>query len=1146
MRPTISPVWRAVALVGVLVLLVPVVWAALHAVFDGPEGTLDDLMILETVEAHLATDGTPETAQLHTRLDARGRGSVELVDATAVDGLRERGRLRSPTTRDGQVVWDLDLTRGTTTRRTVADYPTDALPVSARVRYELDGVHVSAAELRGASGQAAVRIQLRNATSRPTLVVVGSADNRRVETVDLALPLLAESRLQFDETWGELVTDAGRVGAEAGGATVSWSSALFEPFGATATELEVRGEVRGATLPRLEVDATPVTAASSDLLAAAEGLLRDRATVDAVGAYLAAMLSEALGSIVDGTAQLAGGLGQLEDEIAQAAGEFDALDPEAFAADAFAGLADGLDPAAFDGLFPPDAFDLEALVAGLGDELDPADLLAALDLEALLAEFDLAAVLADADLGALLALLLAEALPELPELDLDPELVEALLRDVFDELGEQITLDELLAAIDLAALLEDVDLDAALAALLEEIDLGAVLADVLADIDLEELLAAVDLEGLLAELLGALELGDLGERLRELVGDATIGDLLGDVDVAALVALLTAEVDLEIELAAVLAALLAELDIDLPTVGRAEIAAIGEALQRILNAVRALSDAVQDALDRLGEAPGELEDLPLEELAALADGLAGRLGEIAAVLGGLADRLLDPIDAALDDAAGRLDEARAALDALEAELGEEHAAGIARIRSALEGVAGAVAAAREGADVARGELAALTAELDGLATGSAELAAALREPELVERIRQALVDPATDALEKIAAGLAEIEAVLAALVGQVEDLAADLDDDIALEELLLDALAERSIDLEPLLVDGAQRLLDLLADVRLDELLDVTGLTELLDELDLDAALEDLLAGLELPDLAAWLRASGLDLATLLTELDLDLESLLADVDLTVLLDALDAADLDLAALLDDLDIDLAALLADVDLDALFDDVDLSAVLGPLLAELDFGELEDLLADLDLDLAELLEAAGLDPAALLADVELPDFSELLADVDFDALLADLGLDPAALLADLDLPGLEGLLDELDLDLEALLAEAGLEDLGDLDQIIAGLLEALAAFAEGTDELAGALARLTEEGLGRLVAQLDDDARDMQRELATLRALERRAADAQPTATPAGATASARYRLVLDPDEPVLPGAATLGLLLAATLTAEGLRRRWTA
>lgn len=233
-----------------------------------------------TVEAELAPDGDVVTARVrrHER-DGSGGGVTERVE-------------------------EIDEAR---------------IPIAVRVRYELDGEQVTARELRGASGEAAVRIQLRNPTAEPRTVT--RPDSEDEDEVDLSLPMVADGLLTFDDTWHELTTDAGRLAPGAGGASrLRWSSALFEPFTGATDEVEVRGRVEDAALPRLEIDASPVTAASNDLLRVLERRARDVGTSDAVAAFIADNLGEGLTGAAEGAGGLADGLEQARAGAGEVAG----------------------------------------------------------------------------------------------------------------------------------------------------------------------------------------------------------------------------------------------------------------------------------------------------------------------------------------------------------------------------------------------------------------------------------------------------------------------------------------------------------------------------------------------------------------------------------------------------------------------------------------------------------------------------------------------------------------------------------------------------------------------------------------------------------------------------------------------------------
>ena len=208
------------------------------------------------------------------------------------------------------------------------------IPIAVRVRYELDGEQVDARDLQGATGEAAIRIQLRNPTAEARTVTRANGDED-VE-LDLSLPIVADGLLTFDETWHDLATDAGRLAPASQGATrLSWSSALFEPFAEATAHIEVRGRVEQATLPRLEIDASPVTAASNDLLRVLEQRATVLSTSDAVAAFIADNLGEGLSGaaegadgLADGLAQaragageIAGGLSQMQEQLGGGLGE---------------------------------------------------------------------------------------------------------------------------------------------------------------------------------------------------------------------------------------------------------------------------------------------------------------------------------------------------------------------------------------------------------------------------------------------------------------------------------------------------------------------------------------------------------------------------------------------------------------------------------------------------------------------------------------------------------------------------------------------------------------------------------------------------------------------------------------------------------
>ncbi|KGM08460.1 hypothetical protein N869_11385, partial [Cellulomonas bogoriensis 69B4 = DSM 16987] len=259
------------------------------------------------------------------------------------------------------------------------------------------------------------------------------------------------------------------------------------------------------------------------------------------------------------------------------------------------------------------------------------------------------------------------------------------------------------------------------------------------------------------------------------------------------------------------------------------------------------------------------------------------------------------------------------------------------------------------------------------------------------------------------------------------------------------------------------------------------------------------------------------------------------DLDLPTLGELLEGESLTVAELLDALGLDPTEVFAGVDLGELLGDVDLAEELAQLLQDADvtFPDVQDLLAGAGADLTEVL--ADVDLTGLLGGVDLPDLQDAFGDVDLDleGLLAAAGLEPGALLDDLALPDAQDLL--AGADVQDLLGGAGLDELGDLDQMVDMLAEGIAMLATGADELADGLDALADEGLGRLVAQLDEGNVDALQSLALISALDDRAEEARGVA----------YTSVAEvPDRWTAPLLA-LALLAALTAAAEALRRRWT-
>ncbi len=648
-RPGRRPAGRfgrtAVRLV-VLVALAP--WpAALAADVDGRP---DALAVHKTVTARADLAGAIEEARLTTRLAARGDGAVTVVDPTSTEGLRDLDRWLAPRVRDGAAVWDLDLD-GVTERRTVARYPAEDVPIAVAARYLLDGDPIAPEDLADATGEVTLRLLVRNLTSEARRIRYETPDGWRSESVDVAVPIVAQLDAGFGTGWADVSSDRGSVVATADGVRVVWTMALFEPLGELAQELEITGRIDGGAPPEVVLRGMPVTRrtspeldASGRQLAAAQsevavlgfGLEESgaalREVADGVGELLDGLsqlsdglseLADGLDDVADGAGQLAGGVeqtaegaGELADgtgEVADGAGELaGALDG---LADGAAGLADGTDEL---------AGGLVELDEGAGELADGAEELAE-------GTAELAAALGIAAAG------LEELLEGFDEIDLEPliallEGVRGAIDLALDALDGQPGVDDLVAALEA--------LDAALEATV----------DVLGELDAPDEAA---LEGLTAIVEAAEALAAGADGLAEGAAgiDAGLGAAASGAD----------------ELAAGAGDRAA---------GAGEVADGAGQLAGGLDELAAGTGELAAGLDALAVGAGELA-AGLVEIAGgadeLADGLGEAVGGVAELEDGieqLADEAIDLLRRAADDTTGHLARDLARIEALEARAGD--------------------------------------------------------------------------------------------------------------------------------------------------------------------------------------------------------------------------------------------------------------------------------------------------------------------------------------------------------------------------------------------------------------------------------------------------------------------------------------------
>jgi len=1073
--------WLVAALVGVLLLGPPADRVTADADSEREPTTGGSARILRAVEVDLAPDGTVEQARRLTRTE---------------------GTPDAPTT-DEEVIAE------------------DEVPLVARIRYGADGRALAPDDLEDHTGDVVLEVEIRNLDTQPRAITYGTPDGLIDETVEVAAPLMAQVIVELDGNWSLAATRDGMVSVgHDGGTQIRWEAALFPPVASTTARFELQAVADGGAAPRITIEGWPVTTASSPAAAIADDLLTAQATSDALAAVVAAGLQEVVGAAAAGADGLTDGLEQLQVGIADALDEVDEFDPDALIGDALDGIGDQLDTGQL----------LDELLATALPDLPDAQQLA----ERFEDQLEVGALLDDAGLGDLFEDVLAQAVPAPQDLDLDTDvLLEGIeVDEVLDDvLGD--VLDDVLGELDLTtlfdALLEQIEVEQLVADQLADLDLTAALDAAFADLDPADLLAAVDLDAVLAPVLDELaddltgqlaELTDpevLLERLQQAIGPRSLGELIGAAELGPLVATLLGTDDLEVEVAALLSVLLDDIGLPVP-------ATIAPRLDDILGLVAAELELADGLIEALGTVTDKLDRADLDTdpgvpraPIALAASLAERLRATSEVIPAADDAVFDDLDRALRTSVDRLAEAVQALADAKLELAadaaplEPVADALGAAELAIGELGNGVADARERSDAA---FATLAGELPRLADELDELAATLATSR--PGAGDLLVETTRKDLDELGHGLATLRAGVGRVSDPVEELLRELrtaPDPLAGIDRLLD---DATLDLAPTVASFQERAAERLAGVRFEDL----PLEDLATAFDLDvrALTSELVGAFEPPELTDLLGAA-------LAELDLDAAALLEVLDL-------DTGAL-LAPLVDELP-DLTELFGEVDPAPLLETVDVSELLGPDAAE----RLVAGLAPEPEDLAALLAGA-------FDDLEPPEFEDLLEDLDLDLTEAfdTAALSPEALLEDLQPPDGDALIDALELQPDELIAELGIDTLGELDELGGELLAGIDGLAGGAGALTEGLELVADDGLAELIGQLDDDNREAQRDLALLRELDERAT-AIGTGVGAEVPADVRYRLVSEPRDAVFTPARVTGVVAAlAFVLAMLLRRR---
>lgn len=252
------------AAIAVAISLLGAAPAAATAADDGSggiEGEVTRVQHRQVVILRAAPNGTVASGRIINQLVVTGAGTARItLEDQAVRRLRSLDAPRGTSVQGTSVVHDVDLRRGGVTVRTVADLERRP-PFRLEVRYQLDGVEVTAGQVVGASGRLTVTHTLVNLTAEPREVRSYDGQGRERSVVrDVAVPFVGTISVPLDTRFSNIdAPAAAAIVVDAGALTsVEGEWALFEPVGASTQQFIWSADVVDAIVPASMIRLMPL------------------------------------------------------------------------------------------------------------------------------------------------------------------------------------------------------------------------------------------------------------------------------------------------------------------------------------------------------------------------------------------------------------------------------------------------------------------------------------------------------------------------------------------------------------------------------------------------------------------------------------------------------------------------------------------------------------------------------------------------------------------------------------------------------------------------------------------------------------------------------------------------------------------------
>ncbi|QGN57163.1 hypothetical protein [Nostocoides sp. HKS02] len=267
----------------------------------------------ETVQAYLNASGRVDVARVYEQIAMQGKGTVDLVNPVATQGLRNLDSFGGFQVKNGNMVGTYTVD-GEQRLRSVSDY-TKKLPLEVAVDYTLDGKSVQPGDVVGKSGLLKVQYTVRNVTGKAQDVSFDDGTGKTTTaSEDVVIPMVGSLSTVLPSTFTDVRSDeANMAGDGHGGTKMSFTMTLFGPIGKPEATFGYQAKITDGVIPKANISALPVSPLDSPSFKGGAQSYQGGATTGAALTAGATEIDANLLKLRDGASDLLAGLIKLKD-----------------------------------------------------------------------------------------------------------------------------------------------------------------------------------------------------------------------------------------------------------------------------------------------------------------------------------------------------------------------------------------------------------------------------------------------------------------------------------------------------------------------------------------------------------------------------------------------------------------------------------------------------------------------------------------------------------------------------------------------------------------------------------------------------------------------------------------------------------------